>query len=431
MKKLFLFFFLLLLACGGALIYFGYSAVEEQPLVTSTAAANSDNAQKIKDLVQRYQDGAARGNATEKLSVTEEDLESLLAFATRGLPRSRADANIDAKGMRARMTLELPENPLGRFLNISFGLLPSQQGLVLSHVSIGKINLPPNLLLPIIRRGLDATLGEGSGDTILNTVSSVEFSGRVMALTYSPDTSRSEELIKKIAESEQLRLDDPERVQIYYTRLQEIAKQREGGYLPFTQYLSPVFQLAADRSRQPDGDAVSENKSAILALALYFGDPRMRGLFGRSTKKYFSGSRLGAHNVSIKKRHDLVQHYLTSAGLQIAAGVNVANAIGEYKEIADTLRGGSGFSFSDIAADRAGVVLAEIASDESSAQRLQNVLAGAVSEDAYFPDISGLPDNMTQSEFEARFVDVENEKYLAVMADIERRIAQLPAYRKQ
>ncbi|HAK63583.1 MAG TPA: hypothetical protein DCO82_10135 [Alphaproteobacteria bacterium] len=166
----------------------------------------------------------------------------------------------------------------------------------------------------------------------------------------------------------------------------------------------------------------------IMALAVYFGDQRMKALVDSSTENYFSGSRYGSHNVTIQGRHDLVQHYLTSAGLQLAAGVNVANVIGEFKEIADTLRGGSGFSFSDIAADRAGVVLAQKAGDAKHAYRMQAVLSRVKQESDYFPDISGLPDNMTQAEFESRYGNVDSARYRSLMADIERRIASVPAY---
>lgn len=429
MKSLLVLLVLVLLTGAAALVYFGFRAVEDAPLVVNVDTANSDNAQRVKLLIQRYREGMESNAPTATLSVTERDLESLLAFAARGIPRARADVEINSQGMSARLTLELPKNPAGRFLNVNFGLLPSRHGLQLSHVVVGKVNLPPGVLLPIIRRGLDATLGEGSGETILSTVSSVAFSEREMTLAYSPGTDRSKEIISKIARSEQLRIDDPERVQIYFGRLQQIATELRGGYLPLTRYIAPIFELAASRSNNDGSDAVIENKSAILALALYFGDTRLRDLFGDNAKNYFSGSRLGSHNVSLSGRHDLVQHYLTSAGLQIAAGVDVANAIGEFKEIADTLRGGSGFSFSDIAADRAGVTLAEQAVDKNHAQRLQAILAGAKTEDVFFPDISGLPDNMTQSEFERRYGDVESQQYKQLMAEIERRIAQLPAYR--
>ncbi len=429
MKRLFVALLLILLSGVAGLGYFGFLALENTPLVADrSAVASSDHAARVNRLMKSFKAGGNTDHSKAELSVTEQDLESLLAFAARGVPSARADAQITEQGLEARLTLELPANPVGCYFNISFGLLPSEQGLLLSHVSLGGASLPPNLLLPMIGWGLDSILGEGSGDSVIRSVSAVRFSSRAMTLSYAPFEGGSKNLISRITENEKLRIADPERVQIYFTRLQEIAAEVRGGYVPLTRYMAPVFELAANRSTSDGGDAAIENQAAILALAIYFGDDRMSKLAGDSNGKYFSGSKFGSHNVTIKGRHDLVQHYLTSAGLQLAAGVGIANAIGEFKEIADTLRGGSGFSFSDIAGDHAGVRLAEKAANSKNARRIQAALARVKSEADFFPDITGLPDNMTQAEFERRYGDVENPRYLELLADIERRIALVPAY---
>lgn len=432
MKRLIAVLFLILLSGVAGLGYLAVQSIEDSPLVTEQSTiANTEQARRVKNLMQRFEAGSRTKNPRAELSVSEQDLESLLAFAARGVPNARADAQISERGLQAKLTIELPANPMGRYFNLSFGLLPSEQGLLLSHFSIGESALPPDLLLPVLGQVLDSVLGAGAGTKITETVSAVSFSGNVMTLSYAPYEGGSKDFISRIAENEQLRITDPERVQIYFFRLQEIAKALRGGYVSLTQYIGPVFTLAVKRSAADGGNAIDENKAAILALAIYFGDDRMSKLAGNSEKKFFSGSRFGSHNVTIKGRHDLVQHFLTSAGLQLAAGVDIANAIGEFKEIADTLRGGSGFSFSDIAGDRAGVVLAERAISATNAKRLQNMLSQVKNESEFFPDIMGLPDNMTQAEFESRFGDVENQRYLDLMADIEHRIAQVPLYGAQ
>ena len=53
---------------------------------------------------------------------------------------------------------------------------------------------------------------------------------------------------------------------------------------------------------------------------------------------------------------DLAQHFIVSAVIAAAGGTPIAAAAGVYKELNDA-RDGSGFSFSDIAADRAGRAL--------------------------------------------------------------------------
>lgn len=429
MKRLLGILLLILLAGVAGLGYLGFLAIENNPLVTDKPLpANSQQAERVNGLMKRLIAVSKLGQPRATLSVSEQDLESLLAFAARGVPSVRADAQITTQGMDARLTLELPANPLGRYFNFSFGLLPSDHGLLLSHVTLGRASLPPAAILPLLGWGLDALLGEGGGGAVTGAITAVRFSGKEMVINYEPQEGMSEKLLSRITDNEQLQISDPQTVQIYFTRLQEIAAELRGGYAPLTRYLAPVFELAAKRSAIEGADAASENKAAILAMAIYFGDKRMAKLAGNSKDEYFTGSRLGSHNVTVKGRHDLVQHYLTSAGLHLAAGEGIANAIGEFKEIADTLRGGSGFSFSDIAGDRAGVLLAVHAASSDNAARIQGLLSRAKNEADFFPDITGLPDNMTQAEFERRYGDVESQRYRELMADIEKRILQIPVY---
>ncbi len=408
------------------LVYFMLSGA---PIVAGGAPADSDDAQRVQNVIARYGVGAASGAKISELRVSEKEVESLLAFTARGIKSARAAVVITDNGLDARLSITLPANPFGRYANFSFNILPSEHGLEISRVTAGETNLPPRMLLFMLRYGFDILFGSEESLNIVETLQAVRFSGPSVIIVYRPTPGLKERLIAKIQENDQLRIGDPERVQIYFSRLQEVAAKLRGGYVSLSRYVAPVFELALNRQAAGAGDARKENEAAILALAIYFGDDRIEKLLGDAQGKYFSGSRLGSYNVTLKGRHDLVQHYLTSAGLQIAAGEGVANAIGEFKEIADALTGGSGFSFSDIAADRAGVTLAERAMSAKTARRIQEVLAGASSEAVFFPDISGLPDNMSQAEFERRYGGVESPRYRELMAEIERRIVQAPAYR--
>jgi uncharacterized protein YfiM (DUF2279 family) len=436
MKRVLIIVLLPILLVPLALGVLAFLSIGNNPVVVKRAAtANSENAERVKMLVSKYRSGVRTDQGTAEIPISERDLESIIAFAARGVPSARADAQINAGGLDARLTFTLPANPVGRYMNFGFGISPSDRGVVLKHVSFGETEFSAQLLVPALSWGLDLLLGQGSGETLTSMVSAVRFADSNMIITVTPGQDRTQKISKKlndlfdkVKDNEQFQIANPEIVQIYYSRLQEIAAGIRGGYVPLTNYIGPVFDLAVSRSTAGEAQAVIENQAAIMALAIYFGDTRMKKLVAVSTENYFPGSKLGSHNVTIKKRHDLVQHYLTSAGLQLAAGVGIANAIGEFKEIADTLRGGSGFSFSDIAGDKAGVTLAAQASDSSTAKRVQLAMAKVKSESDFFPDIAGLPDNMTQAEFESRYGDVESQPYRELIADIDRRIAQVPAF---
>ena len=93
-------------------------------------------------------------------------------------------------------------------------------------------------------------------------------------------------------------------------------------------------------------------------------------------------------------------------------------------------RRGSGFSFSDIAADRAGTRFGELATTPSTGiQRLQQMLARGLQEADLLPDVRDLPEFMAEAEFQRRFGGIGQPAYLEMIGEIERRIAALPLYR--
>ena len=90
----------------------------------------------------------------------------------------------------------------------------------------------------------------------------------------------------------------------------------------------------------------------------------------------------------------------------------------------DDARGGSGFSFADLAADRAGTRFGELAVHRPT--HLANILSGGV--DALMPPIDGLPEHLMSDEFARRFGTVGSPAYQGVVAEIERRIAALALF---
>ena len=77
------------------------------------------------------------------------------------------------------------------------------------------------------------------------------------------------------------------------------------------------------------------------------------------------------------------------------SSASIAESAGLLKEMRD-IKGESGFSFADIAADLAGIALAEFV--KAADEKLPEV-APDFSIDKYMPSIDGLRDGLTQKEF--------------------------------
>ena len=119
-----------------------------------------------------------------------------------------------------------------------------------------------------------------------------------------------------------------------------------------------------------------------------------------------------------------------SAGIKVIADSGVSFAAGEFKELIDAIYGGSGFSFADLAADRAGTHFARIAiSNDNEAEKLHQAIGSNSKETLFFPDISRLPEGISQVQFKRDFGNVEGDRYKSLVQTIDQRIMTLPLYR--
>jgi hypothetical protein len=117
-------------------------------------------------------------------------------------------------------------------------------------------------------------------------------------------------------------------------------------------------------------------------------------------------------------------HFVVSAGLEVLANSGVSFTAGEFKELLDSA-GRSGFSFADLAADRAGLRFAALATEPATARHVQQILRQIVDETTYFPSIEGLPEGLSQQEFEEIYKDVDSAMYRSLLDEIDRRIEAL------
>jgi hypothetical protein len=187
-----------------------------------------------------------------------------------------------------------------------------------------------------------------------------------------------------------------------------------------------MFQLAATHSTDA-ASAALENRAALVALAFLAAGQPLGPLLGAPEAAAGPAGRPGrpprGSVLQLQGRPDWPLHLLISAALAAEAGSPLSDAIGLYKEVADS-RHGSGFSFADLAADRAGTRLGLAA--RRDAQRLQAALAAGQPEGALLPPVQDLPENMPEGEFHRRFGGVGAPPYQAVLREIEARLDRLP-----
>ncbi|MDF1552149.1 MAG: hypothetical protein P1P84_03755 [Deferrisomatales bacterium] len=419
---------------GGALLLLTslvFLALDSTPTVPPAQTADVNAAVRTRRLVKKTWRTVKHAQGDVRLVFTEEELNSVAAFVARGTGRLAGRTGISADGVDVALTLRLPELPLRKFVNVRFRILPSERGIALSRVYLGSLRLPGGLVLGAVRQVLNATLGNNEGSLLLDAVLSVQpDAGQAVVSLCSVDCL--EERLAAVRRRLELLRDraapfgDPDRARGYYRKLTEVDGAIQGhGAVSLARFVEPLFLFAARGAAPPE----EENQAALLALATFLGSERVETFTGPVREPALKNHRRVPRPVTLGGREDLRLHFLISAALKVLSDRVAAHAVGEFKELLDARRGGSGFSFADLAADRAGVRFAEAALDsDGGARRLQDVLAQERGEEMFFPDVHGLPEGLSKTRFENLFGGIEDPRYAALVAAIDACIARLPAY---
>jgi hypothetical protein len=424
-----LFFWLLIpLTLIGMPLAAALLALDTAPLVGRGGEVSATELSHAQALLQRYDPRRIKTDRPLRISVRQDELNAALKAA---LPRTgpvNGRATIDGRGMTLAATVALSPSfgVIGRYVNLVAGIAPSDHGLAFLEFKIGQLALPGWIGAPALQAVIEALLGDGRGEEIVGSIRAVSVNGDTASILMAPLAGTSTAIVD--AATRFANGGDVATVRLYYRKLIEISGSR-GAAAPssLVDFIRPIFALAARRSEQHD--AVVENRAAVLALAIYLGDPRLARFVGDvHTGELSSPPSMDGH-VRLGGRHDLARHFLVSAGLTIVGGRSLADVVGLDKEFRDT-DFGSGFSFADLAADRAGIRFAETATASvADARRLQRRLMAGIVEQSLFPDIEDLPEDLTRAAFADRYGTGSSIAYQRIVADIDRRIESLPVYR--
>jgi hypothetical protein len=182
--------------------------------------------------------------------------------------------------------------------------------------------------------------------------------------------------------------------------------------------------FAALPSGSAQQKAVLHNRAAILALGIVVGHEGLARFAGLNPRSELVQQAITLRQgVTLRGREDWSRHYLLSAALAIMGNALVSDAGGLVKEELDALTQGSGFSFGDLAADRAGVRFAAAAtSSEAGAKAMQARLRSGFVLDEFFPSIADLPENLSVAQFRGAYGGVGSTRYRKIAAEIEARM---------
>ncbi len=404
-------------------------AFSNTPLAVSGTRIDSDVAVHANRFLRRSLRQLAGNRRPLILSTSDQELNSLFSLATRALPRLQGSAAISDAGIGWAVSFRLPDNPLGKYLSVSGRISASTEGLDLGPLHIGRLQLPGPVINYLAEQLLNVALGDNQGSQLLGSVKSLTTTSGIALLHTEPPPDLPRRLKRISQRFKQLSADaglfaDTEDTRHYFRFL--VDQQRKKKVVSLADALNPLIQEAARRS--DPATAADQNRAALLALAVYLGSYHFEKLIGDISPSGYR-SPLALRRVGLGGRRDLRLHFVFSAALQILSDQGVSLTIGEFKELLDSETGGSGFSFIDLAADRAGARFAALATaDPGSARTLQQRFSNPLPESAIFPSFSDLPEGLSDTEFKRRYRDLNSPAYQAMEKLIDQRLSRLPAY---
>ena len=405
-------------------------AVQSSPLVTPGRKLNYEDVARVKQLLRENDPRRLKAGQIKTFSVTDRDLKLVLDYALSHAEHGdKLSGRIDllADTAIASVTLTLPSSPLGRYLNVSAVIAQASDTVAIGTMRVGSLPIPAWLVKQVARRVHAKLLDYSQYGGIaagVEEIDRVDLNEGHVAVTYQwgPDIVAR---VRRQARDLVLSQDDKNRLRAYDGQLARISRMAPGRSVSLTAFLAPLFQLAAERSASGQ-NPVAENRALIVALAAYVMGRSMHSIPGAVEEPMHPGSR--RKQLSLLGRGDLAKHFVVSAALAASAGSGLAHLIGVFKELDDS-RDGSGFSFADLAADRAGVKLAEVSTRSASQARLlQQRMSNAVDEAQYMPSVDRLPEGIMAIVFRERYRDLDSHEYQMIEWEIESRIRACSAY---
>jgi hypothetical protein len=194
------------------------------------------------------------------------------------------------------------------------------------------------------------------------------------------------------------------------------------GDAAFSRMLEVAFAYAEDNSHGTD--PILTNKAAILALGVILGDDRVAQVGRRKLEPGGKEQRAALRRrVTIHGRGDLPQHFWVSAALTVLSDEKRALTVGITKEMRDSTSGGSGFSFVDMVANKAGIRFAAVATrNAESARAMQMRIKQESTKDDFVPSIHDLPEGLSGDVFQSAYGGLGGKETRRLFAEIDRRV---------
>jgi hypothetical protein len=406
-------------------------ATESDSLPFEPAVVASDQRVHLARKIRSRSPRTISDGQTVTLKLSQDEVDVLLAWGlSLGSADRKARLRLEDKHATLSASIRLPWTQ--RYLNVVVSGHAEVHGgafdMDVTSCRIGRVSLPRVILWAMSPGVADKVRSDPRIIPVLKQIESTRIGEGVIAGTYGriemPEGFR-EDIFGTVGSDEEFyaALDAQLR---HIGALGRAAQDRSTG---FERLLRGAFQLAHERSSE--SDPIVQNRAALIALGVTQGHGMVGEVLGRFPHDAMPPSDLRLYaQTPLRGRVDWSRHFFVSAALAVVANESVSYDVGVLKEEIDAgTPGGSGFSFADLAADRAGITLGVVATkSEWSAREVQDRLRDEFSPADLFPEVADLPEGLTQARVEDEYGGPNGQGYANLLDEIDRRIMECSFY---
>ena len=379
-----------------------------QPLVPQPPTATAPQVERTRAVFQTITASRATG-APSQLSIGQADVDAASAMVSQGFAPIRVGGVLDDDSATFLASRPL----LFRWINVSATATGASEGFPDLRVKVGALTLPQwasRGALKLVRRLLILRGADLPALDAMVPSTDIE-GGRLTAQVLLPPSG----LVDQARSLAGMPIEDAS-IEKIFCRL--AAQQRKDP--------QPLFATQVRRAIAASPDTASGHAEALVALAMFTVEPGMAAKIGAGPVQ-MKDCGWTPQTLLLQGRADSPKHWAMSAALEVATGNQFTTAMGEWKELADSLSSQpelaqgdpSGFSFVDIAADRAGFLTAGALIDPDRLHRKRATLLKADDGDLLPAAALRLSDGLTNRAFTKRYGGTDDPRFAAKVRQID------------
>lgn len=406
-------FFFLLAAPVLILTLVLFLTIESEPITRNTLHLTHTDIQNVLKAINHSQ-----LKEQKMLRLSEKNLNIALSYLLNHYLHSTSKITIEQQQLDFKIALLFSNNYFRKYLNFNFKLTKQDGYPIINHLKIGKIRIADEYAGLILEKIIKHTPLKEYYVLAAQHTKDINISAdRFLTISYI--TPSDIDFNNKLS----LNNRSLQSILLYQHQITNIIAQHNPKWrLSLAELFQPLFKQAYQRSTLET--AILENRAVLIAISTYVNKSEIQTYIPFD----ISPSTQRQYPASLYKRPDMAKHFMASAVLAASGAESLANMLGQNKEL-DDAKHGSGFSFIDLAGDRAGLKFGKMAtSSPTKARELQKNISNIKDYTSFMPEVRDLPENMSDIEFKNKFESVSSIKYQNMLKKIDKRISSLLIY---